>query len=197
MNSESNIKDSNSMKFVYNFHKQMREKSLNLIYEGSFSQEITKAVLSMAERKMDDAHEEANVKKKVFNIMVECLQNVCKHGSESGIEEKNADGVSWGIIMVGQQDNSYYITTGNYINNNSVEGLKSKLMEISTLDKDGLKELYKLIIKSGAISDKGGAGLGLVDIARKAGSKIEYDFEKVNDTHSFYSLLIRIPRVSE
>lgn len=116
------------MKFVYNFHKQMREKNLNLIYEGAFTQEITKAVLSMAERKMDEINEEPNVKKKVFNIMVECLQNICKHGSESGMEEGNSLGISWGIIMVGQQNDSYYVTTGNYINNNSVEGLKFKII---------------------------------------------------------------------
>lgn len=194
MNSESNITDINSMKFVYTLHKQMREKNLNLIYEGALSQEITKGVLTMAERKMDDIKEEPNVKKKVFNIMVECLQNICKHGSESGEEEKNSNGVSWGIFMIGQQNNSYYVTTGNYINNSAIEGLKSKLMEINTLDKDGLKELYKLIIKNGDISQKGGAGLGLVDIARKSGTKLEYDFEKVSDTFSFYSLLIRIPR---
>jgi hypothetical protein len=185
------------MKFVYNFHKQMREKNLNLIYEGAFTQEITKAVLSMAERKMDEVHEEPNVKKKVFNIMVECLQNICKHGAESGIEEGNIEGISWGIIMVGQENNSYYVTTGNYINSNSVEGLKSKLLEINTLDKEALKELYKLIIKSEGLSQKGGAGLGLVDIARKSGTKLEYDFEKINDFYSFYSLLIRIPRVIE
>lgn len=197
MSSESPKSDSHSMKFVYNLHKQMREKNLNLIYEGAFTQEITKAVLSMAERKMDEIHEEPNVKKKVFNIMVECLQNICKHGSESGTIEGKSEGISWGIIMVGQQDNSYFVTTGNYINNNSVEGLKSKLLEINTLDKEGLKELYKLIIKTGDLSQKGGAGLGLVDIARKSGTKLEYDFEKVNDFYSFYSLLIRIPRMLE
>lgn len=197
MSSEPYTTDSNSMKFVYNFHKQMREKNLNLIYEGVFTQEITKAVLSMAERKMDEVNEEPNVKKKVFNIMVECLQNICKHGSESGMNEGSSEGVSWGIIMVGQQNNSYYVTTGNYINNVFVEGLKSKLLEINTLDKDGLKELHKLIIKTGDISHKSGAGLGLVDIARKSGTKLEYDFEKINDFYSFYSLLIRIPRIME
>lgn len=64
------------------------------------------------------------------------------------------------------------------------------------MDQEGLKELYKLIIKTADISQKGGAGFGLVDIARKSGTKLEYDFEKVNDFYSFYSLLIRIPRAT-
>lgn len=194
MTSSSDQTNSGSMKFVYNIHKQMREKNLNLIYEGTFTQEITKAVLIMAERKMEDIGEEPNVKKKVFNIMVECLQNICKHGSESGNQEEAAEGTSWGIFMVGQEDHTYFVTTGNYINNNAIEGLKSKLMEINTLDKEGLKELFKLIIKNGPLSPKSGAGLGLVDMARKAGTKLEYDFEKINDIYSFYSLLIRVPR---
>ncbi|MCZ6898904.1 MAG: DUF6272 family protein, partial [Bacteroidetes bacterium] len=38
------------------------------------------------------------------------------------------------------------------------------------------------------LSEKGGAGLGFVDMARKSGHKLEFGFETMNDEFSFFSL---------
>jgi hypothetical protein len=63
------------------------------------------------------------------------------------------------------------------------------LDEINSLDKDGLKSLYKEIIKSSSgLTDKGGAGLGFVDMARKSGQKLVYKFQDIDDQTSFFSL---------
>ncbi len=74
---------------------------------------------------------------------------------------------------------------------------KKKLEHINTLDKEGLKGYYKELIKSSEISDKGGAGLGFVDIARKSGQKLEFDFEKVNEEYSFFSFKTKISKETE
>jgi len=60
------------------------------------------------------------------------------------------------------------------------------------LDKDGLKSYYKEVLNNGMMSDKGGGGLGMIDIARKSNRKLNYDFQKVDDNHFFYSLNIKI-----
>jgi glycosylphosphatidylinositol transamidase (GPIT) subunit GPI8 len=70
------------MKFIYEMHQMMLENNIILVYEGEFTQEITKSVLAMAERNMDSIGEESGIKRKVFNVMVECLQNIVKHGDE-------------------------------------------------------------------------------------------------------------------
>lgn len=163
-----------------------------LIYEGEFTQEITKAVLAMAEKNLDSIGEESNIKRKVFNVMVECLQNICKH-SDSIPSQKEKDA----IFMIGKEDGGYMITSGNYILKENVEALTRKLEQINSLDKDGLKALYKDLITNGEMSDKGGAGLGFVDIARKSGQKLGYDFQPVNDQFSFFSFVTQIARVKD
>ena len=176
--------------FIYKIHEGMLLKNLNLIYEGDFSQDILKAVLSMTERQLDSIGEDGKTKKKVFNIMVECLQNICKHAEDNKEAKINRSA----IFMVGFEDSEYFICTGNPIKNENVELLKMKLSEINNLDKEGLKALYMEVVSKGAISDKGGAGLGLIDIARKSGKKLEYSFEDMNEDFSFFSLLVKIPR---
>lgn len=179
------------MKYIYELHKTMLARNLILVYEGEFTQEITKSVLAMAERNMDSMGEESGIKRKVFNVMVECLQNIVKHSEDLNrtMEQK-----STAIFMIGKQDSAYIITSGNPIKNDEVENLRAKLDQINGLDKDGLKQLYKEIIKSTSLSEKGGAGLGFVDMARKSGSPLEYDFEKLDNQYSFFSLRTKIAK---
>lgn len=182
------------MKYIYDLHQTMLTEQLILVYEGEFTQEITKSVLSMAERNMDSMGEESSIKRKVFNVMVECLQNIVKHADEGGgssqITKRNA-----AIFIIGKMDNFYIITSGNLIPNDKIEDLKERLEKINGLDRDGLKTLYKEIIKNSELSEKGGAGLGFVDMARKSGRPLEYDFQKVDDENSFFSLKTTIERI--
>lgn len=181
------------MKYVYELHKTMIANNLILVYEGEFTQDITKSILAMAERNMDAIGELGGVKRKVFSVMVECLQNIVKHSEE--LNEKDEDGLkNNAIFMLGKQINEYIVTSGNPIRNTAIPSVQAKIERVNSLDKDGLKDLYKEIIKNTEISDKGGAGLGFVDMARKSGEKLGYSFEPINDEYSFFSLKIIVPR---
>lgn len=179
------------MDHIYQLHQLMRKEKIILSYEGEFTQEITKAVLSMAEKNLDYVGEEISVKRKVFNVMVECLQNVVKHADEVKDYENSA------VFVIGKEDDEYSISSGNYMLSKNVEPLQNKLEHVNTLDKDGLKNLYREIIKEGTLSDKGGAGLGFIDMARKSGNKLLFNFHKVNDEHSFFTLKTRIARIKQ
>ncbi len=184
------------MKLVYDFHKDMIANRFTLVYEGEITHQITKAFTSLAENKMDSYSEDASMKKKVFHVMVECLQNLSKHA-----EENNAlDGSGYsgnGIFIVGllgEDNQDYQILTGNAVESTKVPDLKALLEKINQLDKDGLKELFKKQMREGSLSEKGGAGLGLIDIARKTGEKLEYNFIDIDDKNSFFLLRTKISR---
>jgi hypothetical protein len=87
--------------------------------------------------------------------------------------------------------------TGNPIPKNHKEGLIDTLNLLNSKDKDGLKEMYKDIIKNSQISDKGGAGLGFVDMARKSGEKLEFLFAEMNEEYYFFCLKVNVPRDKE
>lgn len=179
------------MKYIYDLHKTMLAKNLILVYEGEFTQEITKSVLAMAERNMDSMGEESSIKRKVFNVMVECLQNIVKHADDFKIKREKKQTA---IFMIGKQEDQYIITSGNPVKKEHVDELAVRLEKINSLDKDGLKALYKDIIKGTEISEKGGAGLGFVDMARKSGQKLEFDFEPIDNQFAFFSLKTTISR---
>lgn len=179
------------MNFIHDIHSKMLDNNLILIYEGEFTQEITKSVLSMAERNLESTGEESSIKRKVFNVMVECLQNIVKHSEDKDVNDVIEDSA---VFMIGKQDDAYSIISGNYIENSGVTPLKDMLEKVNGLDKDGLKQLYKDIIKSGKISEKDGAGIGFVDMARKSVNPLHYDFISVDEKSSFFCLKTKISR---
>jgi hypothetical protein len=179
------------MNFIYDLHRTMMSQKLILVYQGDFTQETTKSILAMAERNIDSSGEDSSTKRKVFNVMVESLQNIVKHSDElvDGATRSHA-----AIFLIGRESNRYTIMSGNPIRKTSIPPLKEKLDRINGLDKDGLKELYKEIIKNTTISDKGGAGLGFVDMARKSGEKLEYLFPEMTPDYCFFCMKVNVQR---
>lgn len=172
----------------------MLDQNLILVYEGEFTQEITKSVLAMAERNMESHGEASSIKRKVFNVMVECLQNICKY-AQNLEDERNM--VNNAIFMIGKHDSEYFISSGNAIPNEMVENIAGRLEKINALDKQGLKEYHKFVLKNGELNEKGGAGLGFIDMARKSGKSLKFNFEPMNDALTFFSLTTTIPRVAK
>jgi hypothetical protein len=183
------------MKFIYDLHQMMVSHKVILIYEGDFTQETTKSILSMAERNLESSGEDSGIKKKIFNVMVEALQNIVKHSDEG--KEGSDNNHHAAIFLIGHERSQYSIMSGNPVKNVNLPTLKGALERINSLDKDGLKELYKEIIKNTSISDKGGAGLGFVDMARKSGEKLEWAFIPMNDEFSFFCLKVNIAKAKE
>jgi hypothetical protein len=176
--------------FAYQLYKTMKTNEISLVYEGEVTQEITKTFTSLTEKSLSKSAESNAVQKKVFNVMVECLQNISKHADSLSDEDEERRG----IVMVSKGDDSYNIITGNIIKNERVAGLQESLELINSLDKAGLSTLFKQQIKESTISEKGGAGLGLIDIAKKTGSKLTYQFKELNEQVSFFILTSTIKR---
>ena len=180
------------LEFVYDFYKTMKAHEITLVYEGEITHQITKAFTSLTESNMSKELESNSVQRKVFHVMVECLQNISKHADTFANNDYVYSGR--GIFLVSKAKDEYSVTTGNVIDNKKIDELTALLEQINSLDKEGLKELYKTQMKEGRLSEKGGAGLGFIDIARKTGKKLLYHFLPVSDTTSFFLLTSTISR---
>jgi len=184
------------MNYIYELHRTMMAQKLILVYEGDFTQETTKSILSMAERNLDSSGEDSSIKRKVFNVMVESLQNIVKHSSDHTLKAGSLVSKS-AIFMIAKNDDKYSILTGNPIEKEAVPKLTENLDLLNSKDKEGLKELYKDIIKNTQISEKGGAGLGFVDMARKSGEKLEFIFSEMDKDYDFFCLKVNVSRDKE
>ena len=180
------------LEFVYEFYKSMKAHEITLVYEGEITHQITKAFTSLTESNMAKEDEPGNVQRKVFHVMVECLQNISKHADDFTSNDFLFSGR--GIFLVSKGENEYSVTTGNAVDNDRIEELTNMLETINKMDKEELKGLYKRQMKEGRLSDKGGAGLGFIDIKRKTGRDLEYHFLPISNDTSFFLLTSTISR---
>ncbi len=178
------------LEFAYQLYHTMQANEINLVYEGVVTQEITRTFTSLTEKNMVKNEESNMVQRKVFNVMVECLQNISKHADAMSDEDEDRRG----IVLVSHGEDSYNVITGNVVKREKREGLEKSLEHINSLDKEGLSALYKQQIKEGKISEKGGAGLGFIDIAKKSGNKIEYQFKDLSEDLCFFIIITKISR---
>ena len=157
-------------------------------FKGNISSELISNVLEVVESKMDEYNESSKIRKKVYNVLVESLQNLYHHIEELPNEMREEFESKFGILMVSRVEDRYKITTGNFITHDKVDVLRNKIDKINSMGKEELKDMYKFILNHQRLSEKGGGGLGLVDIARKTGNKLDYTFEKFDDLYYFFNL---------
>ena len=94
--------------------------------------------------------------------------------------------------MVGKEKEDYIIMTGNHIDKSKVQKLKDKIDMVNNMSKEELKTKYREVLNNEEITDKGGAGLGIIDIARRSGEKLDYEFKDVDNNHSYFSLRVKV-----
>jgi hypothetical protein len=175
-------------KNISQLERLMAENNIYLIWSGHISPDVGKEVISFTETKLAEEDIEANLKKRVFSILVEILENLAKYSP--GIEPEEKFGMPIAIISL--EGKVYSLTTGNLILNTEVDHLKEKLDNVNKYDKIGLKELFRKSLSGQTISTDSTGNMGLIDMARKSGSKLVYQFEQLNDLYSYYTLTVKV-----
>jgi len=177
---------------IYDFYEKMEDGKIMLSFKGEITSELLTSILTILESKLDTIGDEPKLRKKVYNVLVECLQNLYHH-NDSGQDIGEMGNQKTALFLIGRNDQSTYkIITGNYILNENIAAFRGKLDKINQLSKVELKEYYLETLKNDEFSGKGGGGLGMIDIARKSGHKIDFSFHEVDEKLSFFSLMIKV-----
>jgi hypothetical protein len=174
---------------VYQLFSNLHNDNLSFVYQGSFNDEITERIIDISESTIAARHEQQKISNKVSFLLAECFQNVIRHGD---LAMKSVSPDSTGIFVTRNIGKSYYISSANLIANKDVEDLRGKLEQLNLMTPEELKKLYLDVLAHNEISNKGGAGLGLIEMARKSGQKLEFEFEQVDKEFSYFYLQIKL-----
>lgn len=182
---------------IENYLQEQKDGDVILLYRGNIDSDVINHILDSVESKMVEADENPRLRKKVYNVLVESLQNLFHHVDRVPQDFEDQDSDKFGLITVKKSGAAYRIITGNFVHSDNVEKLEEKIKRINRSSHEEIKELYKFILNHQRISAKGGGGLGLVDIARKTGNKLDYTFIPYDNSYSFFFLNIIVSEESE
>lgn len=169
---------------------EMATSGFPLIYKGEMNHQIMRSFAFMANRKIIEKNLPTSIRKRVFHIMIECLQNVTKHSDDF---DKKDQQVGNGLFIIGQNKDSFYVVTGNLVQNEKIKALEDRLIKINQANAQELKDIFLKQMMEGQLNEKGGAGLGLIDIARKSGRKLFYHFVPFDNHRHYFLLAVSIP----
>ena len=155
----------------FEWYDTLDREDLILSFQGDFSHELVRAILILTESKN---LENGPLQSKVFGVIVECLQNIYKHGAD-----KPADsGLTPGIFLIGKKGDDYFLHVGNMVLNTEVDSLKNKIDGLNKLDESELRKMQQTILRTTSLSEEGNAGIGLIYTKRKCKGDLHYQFKK-------------------
>jgi hypothetical protein len=175
------------LKSILNVYDELNTNGISLVYMGEFSHEITKMFTLMAEDEIISKEENLVTKRRIYHVLIETLQNMTRHSDEITEEV-----IGKGLFLIGKRDDVYYVITSNRITADKKEKLEDMLTLVNTSTREELKEMYRKQIKDGTLSKKGGAGLGLIDMARKTTGSLDFEFISFNDDSYLFILKVEI-----
>lgn len=162
-------------------------------FKGIVTQNSIVDLTKTIEATLLDFDEEETKVRKIFEIIIEIMQNILSYSYDS-IDLGNNTFQSRGHIKIAlnQTTHIYTINSGNLIRKNKKETITESLEEANSLDADGLKELYKKRRKDRSRNHARGAGLGFLDMARKSKNKLGFDFCENDEDSLMFELYIKI-----
>jgi len=174
------------------WYDSLNESNMLLMFKGDFNQELINSIVSLIEGIPEISDEPVVLKTRMSGVVVECLQNICRHGEGYGDHVK----MKPGIILIRKGEDEYIIGIGNPILASKVKTLQQYLDKVNELDKEELKDFHKKVLVNAELYGKYGADLGLINMARKSDKKFAFDFRKLDDKYTFFSFEIYISTVS-
>ncbi|MEA1887286.1 MAG: SiaB family protein kinase [Bacteroidota bacterium] len=175
-----------------NYFKNLLTDDVIFSFKGDISSEVINLILDSVEQKTEQANDPPRIKKKVYNVLVESMQNLYHHVDKPPQDFGEEAPRRFGMIVVKRNEKGYNITTCNFILREKVKKLEEKLDKINQASNEEIKEIYKFVLHHQKISLKGGGGLGLLDIARKTGNDLIYNFYDYNQDYAFFILSINV-----
>lgn len=169
------------------------KETVILSYQGILTLKKIEEILLLFKEKVLLFSPGLVVQRRVYSILVECLENTYRHNVALSTVTNDV------IVYLEVIDNfrNFEIKVGNFISNDKIDAFVDRIDIVNSLDKDGLNKLYRKSILKSKISKKGGAGLGIIEIARNSNLHIDYELSRRQETFSFLKMSILVAKIHQ
>lgn len=177
---------------LMDLQKFLQNRGVLISFSGRFTQEIIEELGDAVKKYLENEATSQNDTFNVFSMFIEQTQNIknyCAQKEGGFLGDRIANS---GIVAIGRSEMGYFVSSGNLVETADVKPLVEKLDMITAQDKAGLKKLYKEQIRKEIPEGSTGAGLGLIDMARKARQPLKYSLMKVDEEVSFFMLQVQV-----
>lgn len=163
-----------------------------LCFNGSFSHEIIEELGSALKTHLVREQITHIALADLFAVFIEQMQNVRNYSVRMPLHNADSSVMQTAIVVIGKQQMKYWVHSGNYVALQDTEPLLERIQLLNGMDKEEIRRLYKTQLRSEVPPTATGAGLGLIDMARRMSEPFDYSIEPVDANYGFFSLRVTI-----
>ena len=122
----------------------------------------------------------------VLSVYIEMSQNIRNYATSHGFSDAESSAT---VVIAAAEAGHYAVCAGNLVEMEDGKALLKRIHELAACDKPQLKVLYKQQLRQPHSQTPGqGAGLGLIEIARRSSQPMEASLDPLEHGRAFFSL---------
>lgn len=166
---------------------QFNKEQILLCFNGPITRSLIEEIGNALKNYLQANDTEPSAAMDVFGTYIEMTQNIRHYANSKGYSE--IEGAA--TIVVARHDNTHYaILAGNLVEKEDALSLRQRVESLAAMDKSELKAAYKQQLRVPREHDSTtGAGLGLLDIARKSSKPLSANLVDTENSKTLFSLL--------
>ncbi|WP_269530941.1 biofilm regulation protein kinase SiaB [Chitinimonas sp. BJYL2] len=171
---------------LYSLRTHFNRERILLCFNGPISRSLIEEIGTALKNYLQAEQATPSEAMDVFGVYIEMSQNIRHYAQSRGYAEVE----SAATVVIGRDDDGHYVVSaGNLVERADGAILLQQVASLASLDKAALKARYKEQLRQPRDADATtGAGLGLIDIARKASAPLAASLTELEDGKAFFSL---------
>lgn len=181
-----------SLQSIESFYRAAVEQQIRLdekivlSHFGEFNQHKIDLLMRVVESAVLEQGDKRQTMKRLYSVMVEVMQNLAIHST------RDASGRMFGFIILSRSETTYSIVSGNLMLEADRENLAQRIHSLNAMDDNQIRKAYVDTLCNEDFTDKGGAGLGMLTIAKRASGPIHFEIHSIQMPFAYVTMQVTL-----
>ncbi|MGZ8216024.1 biofilm regulation protein kinase SiaB [Methylomagnum sp.] len=171
---------------LYALRERFNGEHILICFNGPISRSLIEEIGNALRSYLQSTEAHASAAMDVFSVYIEMSQNIRHYAGSRGYDDMESSAT---VVIASDDSGHYTVSAGNMVEMTDGLNLVARVEALAGLDKPQLKAAYKEQLRKPRESESStGAGLGLIEMARKSSAPLEATLDDLGEGRAFFSL---------
>lgn len=179
---------------LFELRARFNRSNILLCFNGPISRSLIEEIGNALKNYLQADQAQPSAAMDVFAVYIEMTQNIRHYALAHEYDEIDSSAT---VVVARDGEQCYIVQSGNLVEKIDGQALMAHIAKLASMDKAELKAAYKTQLRQPRNeSSASGAGLGLIDIARKSVQPLSATLTELDNGRCFFSVRAVIQKTS-